>query len=74
MILQTEDNLLRLPEEVPFDFVVMAIYAGWTACNAMMALGGMKAVIRVGVIGPEGFGCIKVSAAEVNGAEITPLR
>jgi propanol-preferring alcohol dehydrogenase len=76
-LLATDDNIVRLPEEVPFDLGAMATDAGLTAYHAIMSVGGAKAGMRVGVIGLGGLGYIgakvaALSGAEVYGAEINP--
>ncbi|GAB2750162.1 alcohol dehydrogenase catalytic domain-containing protein [Sinomonas soli] len=76
-LLATSDNLVRLPDEVPFDLGAMATDAGLTSYHAMMAAGGAKAGMKVGVIGLGGLGYIGarvavLTGAEVYGAEINP--
>lgn len=76
-LLATADNLVRLPDEVPFDLGAMATDAGLTAYHAMMTAGGAKAGMKVGVIGLGGLGYIgarvaALSGAEVYGAEVNP--
>lgn len=76
-LLATDDNLVRLPDSVPFDLGAMATDAGLTAYHAMMATGGCKAGMKVGVIGLGGLGYIGarsavLAGAEVYGAEISP--
>ncbi|QCU77184.1 alcohol dehydrogenase [Citricoccus sp. SGAir0253] len=73
----TDDNLVRLPDEVPFDLGAMATDAGLTAYHAIMTAGGAKEGMRVGVIGLGGLGyigarCAVLAGAEVYGAEINP--
>ena len=76
-LLATDENLVRLPDEVPFDLGAMATDAGLTAYHAIMAVGGAKAGMKVGVIGLGGLGYIgakvaALSGAEVYGAEVNP--
>lgn len=76
-LLATEDNLVPLPDGVPFDLGAMATDAGLTAYHAMMTTGGCTAGMKVGVIGLGGLGYIGaraavLSGAEVYGAEISP--
>lgn len=76
-LLATDDNLVKLPDEVPFDLGAMATDAGLTAYHAMVAVGGAKKGMRVGVIGLGGLGYIGARAAvllgaEVYGAEVNP--
>ena len=76
-VLATNDNLVLLPDEVSFEMGAMATDAGLTAYHAMVAVGGVQAGTRVGVIGLGGLGYIgaRVAAlrgAEVYGAEINP--
>lgn len=73
----TDDNLVKLPDEVPFDLGAMATDAGLTAYHAVVAKGGVKKGMKVGIIGLGGLGYIgaKVAAlmgAEVYGAEVNP--
>jgi len=73
----TEANLVKLPDEVPFDLGAMATDAGLTAYHAMVAVGAAKKGMRIGVIGLGGLGYIGARAAallgaEVYGAEISP--
>lgn len=76
-LLATEDNLVALPDGVPFDLGAMATDAGLTAYHAMMTTGGCTVGMKVGVIGLGGLGYIGarvavLSGAEVYGAEISP--
>ncbi|SDB79941.1 alcohol dehydrogenase, propanol-preferring [Raineyella antarctica] len=76
-LLATDDNLVRLPDAVPFDLGAMATDAGLTAYHAMMTTGGCKAGMKVGVIGLGGLGYIGarvavLTGAEVYGAEVSP--
>lgn len=76
-VLATSDNLVILPDEVSFEFGAMATDAGLTAYHAMVAVGGVEAGTRVGVIGLGGLGYIGarvavLRGAEVYGAEVSP--
>ncbi|MET4589554.1 alcohol dehydrogenase catalytic domain-containing protein [Arthrobacter sp. 754] len=76
-LLATADNLVKLPDEVPFDLGAMATDAGLTAYHAIMAVGGAREGMKVGVIGLGGLGYIGarvavLAGAEVYGAEINP--
>lgn len=76
-LLATTDNLVKLPDEVSFELGAMATDAGLTAYHAIMAVGGAKAGMKVGVIGLGGLGYIgarvaALSGAEVYGAEVNP--
>jgi propanol-preferring alcohol dehydrogenase len=76
-LLATADNLVKLPDEVPFDLGAMATDAGLTAYHAIMAVGGARQGMKVGVIGLGGLGYIGarvavLAGAEVYGAEINP--
>lgn len=76
-LLATNDNLVRLPDEVSFEHGAMATDAGLTAYHAIMAVGGAKAGMKVGVIGLGGLGYIgarvaALAGAEVYGAEVNP--
>ena len=73
----TDANLVRLPDEVPFDAGAMATDAGLTAYGAVVSTGALEKGMKVGIIGLGGLGYIgaKVAAilgAEVYGAEINP--
>lgn len=73
----TDDNLVALPDEVPFDLGAMATDAGLTAYHAIMAVGGATAGMKVGVIGLGGLGyigarCAVLAGAEVYAAEVNP--
>lgn len=73
----TDDNLVALPDEVPFDLGAMATDAGLTAYHAIMAVGGAKKGMKIGVIGLGGLGyigarCAALIGAEVYGAEVNP--
>ena len=69
-LLATDDNLVKLPDEVPFDLGAMATDAGLTSYHAIMAVGGAKAGMKVGVIGLGGLGYIGARAAVLAGAEV----
>lgn len=69
-MLATDDNLVKLPDEVPFDLGAMATDAGLTSYHAMMAVGGCKAGMKVGVIGLGGLGYIGARVAVLSGAEV----
>lgn len=66
----TDANLVRLPDEVPFDLGAMATDAGLTSYHAMVTRGGVKRGIRVGVIGLGGLGYIGARAAALMGAGV----
>ena len=65
----TDDNLVALPDEVPFDLGAMATDAGLTAYHAIMAVGGAKEGMKVGVIGLGGLGYIGARSAALVGAD-----
>lgn len=69
-LLATDDNLVKLPDEVGFDLGAMATDAGLTSYHAIMAVGGAKAGMKVGVIGLGGLGYIGARAAVLAGAEV----
>ncbi|WP_157155675.1 MULTISPECIES: zinc-binding dehydrogenase [unclassified Diaminobutyricimonas] len=69
-LVATADNLVKLPDEVPFDLGAMATDAGLTAYHAMVAVGGAKAGMKVGVIGLGGLGYIGARVAVLRGAEV----
>lgn len=76
-MLATDENLVKLPDEVSFELGAMATDAGLTAYHAIMALGGVKKGTKVGVIGLGGLGYIgarvaALSGAEVYGADVNP--
>lgn len=66
----TDANLVRLPDEVPFDLGAMATDAGLTAYHAMVAAGGAREGMKVGVIGLGGLGYIGARVASLLGAEV----
>lgn len=73
----TDENLVRLPDEVSFELGAMATDAGLTSYGAVVSTGGVKAGMKVGIIGLGGLGYIgaKVAAlmgGEVYGADINP--
>jgi alcohol dehydrogenase, propanol-preferring len=73
----TNDNLVRLPDEVSFELGAMATDAGLTSYHAMVAVGGAKPGMKIGVIGLGGLGYIGARVAvllgaEVYGAEVNP--
>jgi len=73
----TDDNLVKLPDEVPYDLGSMATDSGLTAYHAMVVVGRAAAGMRVGVIGLGGLGYIgarvaSLLGAEVYGAEVNP--
>lgn len=69
-MLATDDNLVKLPDEVSFELGAMATDAGLTSYHAMIAVGGAKAGMKVGVIGLGGLGYIGARAAVLSGAEV----
>ncbi|MCB5293904.1 alcohol dehydrogenase [Arthrobacter sp. SO3] len=73
-LLATSDNLVRLPDEVPFELGAMATDAGLTSNHAIMAVGGAKDGMKVGVIGLGYVGArvAVLAGAEVYGAEVNP--
>jgi len=66
----TNDNLVKLPDEVSFELGAMATDAGLTAYHAMVATGGAAKGMRIGVIGLGGLGYIGARAAVLLGAEV----
>lgn len=66
----TEANLVKLPDEVSFELGAMATDAGLTSYHAMVARGGAKAGMKVGVIGLGGLGYIGARVAALVGAEV----
>jgi propanol-preferring alcohol dehydrogenase len=69
-LLATDDNLVKLPDEVSFELGAMATDAGLTAYHAIMTVGGAKAGMKVGVIGLGGLGYIGARVASLSGAEV----
>lgn len=69
-LLATNDNLVKLPDEVSFELGSMATDAGLTAYHAIMAVGGATAGMKVGVIGLGGLGYIGARVAALSGAEV----
>jgi len=73
----TDANLVHLPDEVSFEYGAMATDAGLTAYHALVAVGGAKKGMKVGIIGLGGLGYVGARVAvllgcEVYGAEIAP--
>ncbi|MEU1484556.1 zinc-binding dehydrogenase [Streptomyces sp. NPDC005752] len=66
----TSVNLVRLPDELPFELGAMATDAGITSYHAMVTAGGLKKGMRVGVIGLGGLGYIGARVAVLKGAEV----
>ncbi|KPI00337.1 Alcohol dehydrogenase GroES domain protein [Actinobacteria bacterium OK006] len=66
----TEANLVRLPDELSFEMGAMATDAGLTSYHAVVARGGAKEGMRVGVIGLGGLGYIGARIAVLRGAEV----
>jgi propanol-preferring alcohol dehydrogenase len=66
----TDSNLVRLPDELSFEMGAMATDAGLTSYHAMVARGGVKKGMRVGVIGLGGLGYIGARIAVLKGAEV----
>ncbi|WP_280276679.1 zinc-binding dehydrogenase [Nocardia wallacei] len=66
----TAANLVRLPEELSFELGAVATDAGLTAYHAMVALGGAKEGMRIGVIGLGGLGYLGARMAVLKGAEV----
>jgi propanol-preferring alcohol dehydrogenase len=76
-LLATENNLVKLPDEVSFEYGAMATDAGLTSYHAVVSVGGVKPGMKVGIIGLGGLGYIGARVAvllgaEVYGAEINP--
>jgi len=76
-LLATDYNLVKLPDEVPFDLGAMATDAGLTSYHALVTVGGAKKGMKVGIIGLGGLGYIGARVAvlmgcDVYGAEIAP--
>lgn len=69
-MLATDDNLVRLPDEVSFELGAMATDAGLTAYGAVMTTGGCKAGMNVGIIGLGGLGYIGARVAALTGATV----
>lgn len=69
-LVATEDNLVRLPDEISFEMGAMATDAGLTAYHAMVAVGGCTEGMKVGVIGLGGLGFIGARVAVLLGAEV----
>jgi len=69
-LVATDDNLVKLPDEVPFDLGAMATDAGLTSYHAMVAVGGCTEGMKVGVIGLGGLGYIGARVAVLMGAEV----
>ncbi|MDO8151238.1 zinc-binding dehydrogenase [Isoptericola sp. b408] len=66
----TDENLVRLPDEVSFEMGAMATDAGLTSYHAIVTAGGLKPGMRVGVIGLGGLGYIGARVGVLKGAEV----
>lgn len=66
----TDANLVKLPDEVPFELGAMATDAGLTSYHAIVAVGGAAKGKKVGVIGLGGLGYIGARVAVLLGAEV----
>jgi len=69
-LIAKERNLVALPDEVPFDMGAVATDAGLTAYHAMVAQGGAKKGMKIGVIGLGGLGYVGARVAVLLGAEV----
>lgn len=69
-LLATEANLVKLPDEVSFELGAMATDAGLTSYHAVVAVGGAKKGMKVGIIGLGGLGYIGARSAVLLGAEV----
>ena len=69
MTVSTE-ALVPIPDEVSFAQGAAATDAGMTAYHAVMATGGLKPGMRVGIIGLGGLGQFAVRTAVLNGADV----
>ncbi len=63
-------DLVRIPDNVPFEYAAVATDAGMTSYHAMFVTGGAKPGMKVGVIGVGGLGQIAARAAVVKGCEV----
>jgi len=66
----TDANLVKLPDEVPFDLGALATDAGLTAYHALVAVGGAKKGMKVGIIGIGGLGYVGARVAVLLGCEV----
>ncbi|WP_278234635.1 zinc-binding dehydrogenase [Isoptericola sp. AK164] len=66
----TDENLVRLPDEVSFEMGAMATDAGLTSYHAIVTAGGLEPGMRVGVIGLGGLGYIGARVGVLKGAEV----
>ena len=70
MLRATEANLVHLPDEVPFDLGAMATDAGLTSYHALVAVGGAKAGMKVGIIGLGGLGYVGARVGVLMGCDV----
>jgi len=63
-------DLVRMPDELPFELAALGTDAGMTSYHAMMVQGALQPGEKVGVIGLGGLGQIAAQVAVVNGAEL----
>lgn len=66
----TNENLVRLPDDVSFEMGALATDAGLTAYHALVAVGGCKEGMKVGIIGLGGLGYVAARVAVLMGAEV----
>lgn len=63
-------ELVAMPEKLSFELAALGTDAGMTSYRAMVSRGGVKAGMKVGVIGLGGLGQIGARVAVVRGAEV----
>jgi propanol-preferring alcohol dehydrogenase len=64
------DDVLRIPEGVPFELAAAATDAGMTSYGAVVEAGKLQAGEKVGIIGFGGLGQIGARVAYLTGAEV----
>lgn len=64
------DQLVAVPEDVSFELAAAATDAGMTSAGAVFGKGGVKAGMKVGIIGYGGLGQIGARLAHLEGAHV----
>ena len=69
-VVADKEDVIAIPDEVPFDMAAAATDAGMTSYGAMMETGGLQPGEKVGVIGFGGLGQIGARVAHLSGGEL----
>jgi len=65
-----QQDLVRIPDDLPFEQAAAGTDSGMTAYHAVMTSGQVKAGMRVGIIGLGGLGQVGARVAVLAGAEV----